>query len=526
VVAAGHPAVADAARRTLVRGGNAVDAVVAAMFVSFHAEPILAGPGGAGFLVARIDGEPAAWDFFSTAPGLGTGTDPYKPKPGGFFGVDCDFGSTVQTFYVGAGSVAVPSGMQGMLAVQSEAGRLTLAEVLEPGVAACAEGTEVTRMSWVVSTLLRGIVDSTHEYSAFFTQPNGDLLAPGQRFRNPDLGNLYETVIREGSSAMVDGAPARALVAEVQRHGGGLTMADMAAYRVARSKPLVGRMGDAEMLLVPPPSSGGMLIGYGAALLDGFDVPEPGSRGDVLLMRAVLAESLRARGEVVGSSTPSMAHAHTFADGAFVEAGRKRVQTLLDRGPEALPPLVTPSLGSTTHVSVIDGDGNAAACTVSIGEASGLVVPGYGIFPNNFLGEEDLNPLGFHAFPPGVRMGSSMSPTLLVQPDGAMVALGTGGANRIRTALLQVMRHVVRHDATVDEAVRWDRLHYENDTLYAECANGYADAIGSLEADGTPLTPFPEPNMFFGGVHVAARSSDGEVLGVGDDRRSGEVAVA
>ena len=525
VVAAGHPAVAEAASEILAKGGNAVDAVVAGMFVSFHAEPILSGPGGAGFMVARMDGQPMAWDFFSTAPGLGAHDGPYVPPEGAFVGVPCDFGSAVQTFYVGPGSVAVPSAAQGFVRTQSDAGRLSLEEVLQPGLRAASEGTIVTRMSFVVSTLLEGIVRSRPEYAALFTDDEGVLLQPGAVYRNPDLGNLYEELIRHGARALVDGAPAKALVDEVQRLGGGLTARDLAEYEVFRREPIVAPLGDSRLLLVPPPSSGGMLIGYGARLLGGFEVPAVGSMDEVLLVRAVLAETLRARRDTIGDETPTVDHAAALLEQGSIQRGRDNVRRLLEHGMGALPPVATPSLGSTTHISVIDGEGNAAASTVSIGEASGLVVPGFGIFPNNFLGEDDLNPLGCHRFPPGVRMGSSMSPTIVERPDGSLMALGTGGANRIRTVLLQVIRGVVRHGLTVPDAVRADRVHYENETLYAESTDGLVDTLARLEAAGTPLAKFDAPSMFFGGVHVAARSSDGAVLGVGDARRSGEVRV-
>lgn len=526
MVAAGHPAVAEAASEILAQGGNAVDAVVAGMFVSFHAEPILSGPGGAGFMVARMGGQPMAWDFFSTAPGLGAHEGPYTPPEGAFVGVPCDFGSAVQTFYVGPGSVAVPSAAQGLVRTQSDAGRLSLEAVLQPGLRAAAEGTVVTHMSFVVSTLLEGIVRSRPEYAELFTDDDGVLLQPGARFRNPDLGRLYEALIADGARALVDGAPAKALVEEVQRLGGGLTARDLAEYQVYQRDPIIAPLGDSRLLLVPPPSSGGMLIAYGARLLGGFDVPAHGSMDEVLLVRAILAETLRARRATIGDETPTRDHAEALLDEASVEGGRKRVSALLERGMGALPPVSTPSLGSTTHISVIDGDGNAAASTVSIGEASGLVVPGFGIFPNNFLGEDDLNPLGWHRFPPGVRMGSSMSPTIVERADGSLMALGTGGANRIRTVLLQVIRGVVQHRLAVPEAIVADRVHYENETLYAETCNVLEDTVDRLEEAGTPLARFDEPSMFFGGVHAAARAADGTVLGVGDARRSGEVRVS
>jgi gamma-glutamyltranspeptidase/glutathione hydrolase len=162
---------------------------------------------------------------------------------------------------------------------------------------------------------------------------------------------------------------------------------------------------------------------------------------------------------------------------------------------------------------------------MSAGECSGLVLPETGVFLNNFMGEADIHPLGFHQLAPGTRLTSSMTPLLIEHGDGAITAVGTGGSSRIRTALLQVIRNLVTHGMEPARAVHADRVHYEDDVLYLEAATTLAEVGPALEREGARVGLFHGRNMFFGGAHLASRAPDGRVYGVGDDRRSGAARV-
>ena len=137
-------------------------------------------------------------------------------------------------------------------------------------------------------------------------------------------------------------------------------------------------------------------------------------------------------------------------------------------------------LGSTTHISVLDGDGRACAVTCTNGEGSGVIVPGTGIHLNNMMGEEDLSPLGFFTHPPGRRLPSMMAPTVVARDGEVMLALGSAGSNRIRSAILQVILGVIDRGLSLVDAVEAPRVHWEDGTVYAEPGAG-ADA---LAADG------------------------------------------
>jgi gamma-glutamyltranspeptidase/glutathione hydrolase len=167
-----------------------------------------------------------------------------------------------------------------------------------------------------------------------------------------------------------------------------------------------------------------------------------------------------------------------------------------------------------------------ASVTCSNGSGSGVLVPGAGVILNNMLGEEDLNPLGFHRIPPGRRVSSMMAPTIVLRDGQIELGLGSAGSNRIRSAILQTIVRVVEQGMGAGDAVRAPRLHFEQGLVQAEPGIDEA-ALGRLEDRGLPVARRPEINLFFGGVQAVARDLvTGEFSGGGDPRRGGAVAVA
>jgi gamma-glutamyltranspeptidase/glutathione hydrolase len=180
-------------------------------------------------------------------------------------------------------------------------------------------------------------------------------------------------------------------------------------------------------------------------------------------------------------------------------------------------------LGSTTHISVLDADGRACSVTCTNGEGSGIVVPGTGIHVNNIMGEEDLNPLGFHAFPPGRRMPSMMAPTVVQSDGGVELVVGSAGSNRIRSAILQTIVGVVDRGLSARDAVEAPRLHFEDGVVFTE--PGVDDEL--LKRAGRTVNPFRSRNLFFGGVQAVQRDPQtGALTGAGDPRRGGAVVAA
>jgi gamma-glutamyltranspeptidase/glutathione hydrolase len=237
-----------------------------------------------------------------------------------------------------------------------------------------------------------------------------------------------------------------------------------------------------------------MLIGFALSLLDCISVAEPEQW--LLTLAKTMALTNRTRLE---------------------EAEPLLNQALLERYRNEMIAHATCNRG-TTHISIIDAEGNLASATLSNGEGCGHVLPGTGIMLNNMLGEDDINPGGLQKWIPGTRMASMMAPTL-IERDGTRSVLGSGGSNRIRSAILQVLTHLVDHGMSADDAVNAPRIHVEGDLLSFE--EGFtASEETALSRTGLKLDRWKGRNLFFGGVHLVNLSDTG-LSAVGDPRRGG-----
>jgi gamma-glutamyltranspeptidase / glutathione hydrolase len=488
MVAAGHPITAEAGARVLREGGNAVDAAVAAVLASWVAEPLLTGPGAGGYLlVAGAGEEPTLLDFFVEAPGRGAD----RAQRADLLPVEVSFGDAAQVFNIGPASVGTYGSPAGLAAAIDRWGSLPAADLAAPAAEMARGGVPLNAEQAHIFDILEPILVSTPEAAAVFA-PGGRLLREGDRFRDPDLGDTIERFGAEGAAPFYTGDIGAAIVAYLEARGGQLTGADLDAYDAIPREPVRARYRGREVLTNPPPSAGGTLLALAMARLDAASSGPPSVCDIVDVME-----------EVQGQRTPE------FLEG-LAEPG------FADR-------FLASRLGSTTHISVIDGEGRACGVTCTNGEGAGIVVPGTGIHVNNIMGEQDLSPLGFFRFPPGRRMPSMMAPTAVIGEDGHVeLVVGSAGSNRIRSAILQVIVGAVDHGLNAHEAVVAPRVHFEDGLVYAEPGEG-RDA---LRAAGRELVAFRSLNLFFGGVQAVERDpATGELSGAGDPRRGG-VAVA
>ena len=504
VVAAGHALTAEAAGEVLRDGGNAFDAALSALCAACACEPALASFGGGGFLLALpAGGRPRVYDFFVQTP--------RRPAPAGaveFNPIAVDFGPARQEFHIGRGTVAVPGVVSGLFDVHRDLGTMPVADLVAPACALLRDGVEMTPLQARLLHMLRPILAATPESLALFESGRGDgaLLGPGERLRNPDLAGLLEAMAAEGDDVFYRGAVAHALVDSL-RDGGLVGLDDLADYRTERRAPLDLDYRGVEVLTNPPPSSGGALIGFGLGLLRDLPVAAapPGSGRAVGMLADVMRATRVARAEAQDAEPAGP------NEGVLDPA-------LLARWQNEIRGRASATRG-TTHLGVIDARGNLASLTLSNGAGSGLVVPGTGVVLNNMLGEEDLHPGGFHRWPPGRRMTSMMAPSALRWGDGRLVATGSGGSNRIRSAVLQVIVNLVDHAMDVESAVTAPRVHVEGSLLSVEGGHD-PDAIAEALAAWPEHQVWDDRNVFFGGAHTAERRR-GALGGAGDPRRDG-----
>jgi gamma-glutamyltranspeptidase/glutathione hydrolase len=508
VVAAGHTLTAEAAAEVLSAGGNAFDAVLAALMVACVAEPVLCSPGGGGFLLARpAAGKPRVYDFFVQTPAARQCASNLDFRP-----ILADFGAVTQEFHIGHGTVAVPGLVRGLFDIHRDLGTLPIAEIVAQAVGHANNGVKVTPFQAYLFRVVSATFSATEDCRRIFRSADDAdaLVGEGEILRQPELADVLETLAIEGDALFYRGEIAAA-IAQDMHSGGQITREDLAAYAVERRVPLTLDYHGVRIHTNSPPSSGGLLIAFGLKLLESIDVNALG------LATCGYLDTLA---HVMGATSEARVAAgdRIVLGSGVLDSGQMLDETFLARYRDEIAGRAASRRG-TTHMSVIDADGNLASLTVSNGEGSGYVVPGTGIVMNNMLGEADLNPGGFQRWPEGHRMTSMMAPTLLEWPDGDTVALGSGGSNRLRTAILQVLLNLVDFGLPVEEAVQAPRVHYESGLLSVE--GGF-----DVEGLGALLDAFPdhhlwdERNMFFGGVHtVAARKNS--MQGAGDSRRGG-----
>ncbi|MGI8430262.1 MAG: gamma-glutamyltransferase family protein [Solirubrobacteraceae bacterium] len=490
-------------------GGNAVDGALGAMLASFACEPLLTGLGAGGYMLVVPPGRaPALLDFFVQTPG--EGADP--ASRGDLVPISVSFGDAVQVFNIGVASVGVYGMPAGLCAAAARFGRIPLADLVRPAAALARDGVELSVEQAYVIELLGDIATATPASSALFA-PEGNLLRAGDTLEQPDLADALERLGAEGAAPFYTGDIGSAIAGWVMARGGMLTEADLESYEVLDREPVRVSYRGREVFTNPPPSAGGILIARALALLGDFEGPPPIERVVSVMERT---QNERTSEFLVGLDDPR-----------FVE------QFL--RGQEGPGPDVTGSgegrtsgqgqrgrLGSTTHVAVLDRDGWACSATCSNGSCSGVIVPGTGVHLNNMLGEQDLNPLGFHRHPVGRRLPSMMAPTIVLSAGNEPeLVLGSAGSNRIRSAILQTIIRAIDDRLEAGAAVRAPRVHFEDGVVYAEPGID----TRALQSAGRTIGRFREPNLFFGGVQAVARDRAGRFSGGGDPRRGGAAIV-
>jgi gamma-glutamyltranspeptidase/glutathione hydrolase len=458
-IAAGHPVTAEVGARVLEAGGNAVDAAVAAGFASWITESLLTGPGGGGFMLVHRarDRSTRVLDFFVAVPSGGA-------DPESMHAVDVPFDSeTRQLFLIGPASVAVPGAAVGLEHAYRRFGSLPWRELVAPAVDLARLGVEVTPTQAYLHDILAAIA--------------GPSPGVGERLRFVDFAATLERIAEEGTSFLVGGDVAHA-ICEVAPQ---LTKDDLAGYRVITRRPVRATFRGHEFASNPPPSSGGVLIGYGLRLLEERARFEA---SDVL-------ETMRSQNAV----RDRLFHSQLYRGGL--------ARRLVD----------APSL--TTHISVVDAQGNAASLSCSLGSGSGVVVPGTGIFLNNMLGERDL--AGVHR--PGTRLTSMMAPSICFEQGRTRLVVGSAGSARLRGAITQVVVNVLARGMDVGAAVNAPRVHLDDDVVHAERGAG----VRGLESER--LVRWKGRNLFFGGANAVEVLPDGSLAAAGDPRRGGGAVV-
>lgn len=499
-------------------GGNAVDVGLGGMFAALVTEPSIASLGGGAFVtIAPPGGEPVTVDGSVAMPGIGL---PAEAFGRGMDALYLDYGGGTH-LDIGPGSVAVPGTLLALELAHRRFGRVPWAEVIGPAAELARNGFTVGRAAGnYLAFAAEPLFGRDPAASAALSGENGRPVTTGDTMWLPELGDFLDQVIKEGAAVLQHGEVGRALVELMADTGGLITAADLAAYRPVVRPALRVRMAGWSWSTNPAPAVGGPVF---AAMLR-------------LLARITSEDDDQARiglAELIEVQTAVLSNRVRRLDLSIdrIAAAEELLATVANGGLGALS-----GSPSTVHVSSVDGDGLACAVTASSGYGAGVSVPGTGIWLNNCLGERELNRRGPHALTPGDRLVSNMTPTVGRHDDGRVLAIGSPGADRIATAVLQVVLGLLAGDS-LEQAIEAPRVHVSCDEqgtpitveYEADLPEKVLAAAGfdpeTIDLEGLPWRRHPAGSMFFGGVAAALRGSDGRLEAAADGRREGAVVV-
>lgn len=481
MVSGAHYLASEAGVEVLKRGGNAVDAAIATAFALAVTHPAAGNIGGGGFLVYHgADGEVTTFDFREKAP-MAAAREMYLDESGEV---------RENSNHEGPLAVGVPGTVAGLWMAHGRLGSRPWRELVQPAVKLASDGIP---WSWADDRFAERLAaEESAWYDAAkkaFLRADGRPYEPGEAWRQADLGAALERIRDSGRDGFYTGRTAELLAAYMARHGGMITEQDLARYQPVEREPIHGTYRGYDVYGMPPPSSGGTALVEMLNILEGFDLREAGHNSARYLhllteaMRRAFADRARHLGDPdFNTDLPierltSKEHARKLRRGIDLMSASPS-------DPGAFGDLyLAPESEETTHLSVVDAEGNAVSMTYTLEYSYGsrLVADGLGFLLNNEMGDFNAIPgrtdeAGRIGTPPNLiepekRMLSSMTPTILAKDGKPYLVIGSPGGRTIINTVLQVVLNVVDHGMNVAEAVEEPRMHHQwlpNETRFEE----------------------------------------------------------
>jgi gamma-glutamyltranspeptidase/glutathione hydrolase len=511
----------DAGVAVLEAGGNAVDAAVAVGFALAVTHPSAGNIGGGGFMLVRFaDGRSTFIDFRERAP----------QKASRNMYLDAS-GKATEDSVVGYRAAGVPGSVRGFEYASKKYGRKPWVDVVAPAAALAEKGFPI---SYGFANSLRGsaeLLGRFPESKRIFLR-DGKPYEAGETFVQPELARTLQRIREQGARDFYEGETARLLAADMERHGGLVTLADLRDYAVVERQALTGSYRGYDIITAPPPSSGGPGILQMLGVLEGsgYEKSGAGSAAELHYLAETMRRYFADRAASMGDPDFVKVPLAGLLDPAYIAQLRKSID----------PEHATPSsqihgkrLGAesseTTHYSIVDAEGNAVAVTYTLnfGYGDGVTAPGLGFLLNDEMDDFAAKPGGPNAFglvqgeanaiQPRKRPLSSMTPTIVTRGGKLDLVLGTPGGPTIINSVLQVLVNVVDFGMNVQDAVDWPRIHHQwlPDQLVME--RGFSpDTIALLRARGHQV-------KIVGGIGemAAIQARDGWLEGAADPRTEG-----
>ncbi|MGE0681740.1 MAG: gamma-glutamyltransferase [Candidatus Binatia bacterium] len=535
VVTAGDQA-SEAGIEMLRRGGNVVDATVAASFAISVIRPQSTGIGGGGFFLLYLakSQETVVVDFRERAP-LRATRDMFLR----------DGKAVPELSRNGPLAVAVPGVVAGLVEIQKQYGTMPLKEVIAPAIHLAEDGFPVyPQLAGAIAYRAKLLGDSPATRAIYYREDKP--LREGELLIQKDLAHTLREIAETGKDAFYKGRVAKAIVDEMKVRGGLITQEDLDMYKVIHRTPLVTTFQGAQVHAMSPPSSGGVLIGQMLNVLSGFPLQEIGFHTPkaIHLLTETMRLAFRDRARYLGDPDFFQVPVTMLSSDDYAKSQRAQID-LTKATPSASLPEARPGKiesTSTTHISAIDKDGNAVATTqtVNLYFGSGVMAPGTGVMlndemddfsaqeskPNAFglLGENEAN-----AVAPRKTPLSSMSPTIVTHNGKVILVTGSPGGSRIISATLQVLLNVLAYNMSLPEAMFAPRIHHQwfPDQLLVEVQKGsqpegLVNALTQLGHKVTVVEDTGDGRTPFGNVQALhVEVSSGVITGVSDPRGEG-----
>ena len=485
-IAAGHTETLKAAQEIIENGGNAVDAAISAFLTAMVVEPCMAGVGGGGLaLVRQPGGQTLSFDFFCQTPIHKIPRDKED-----FYPVTVDFGGTLEDFYVGAASIATPGSIAGVYALYKQFGTIPIRELFSRAIQLAKQDVPLDTFQAYDLVLLEGICGASIRGREIFFKEDGSLKKEGDTLSFPHLADFLEVLSYEGESFFYRGDIAEYVQKITEERGGHLTFEDFRKYKVNVGLSPSFKWGNAQVHTIGYPSIGSAII---TSLLKEIEDVK-----DAHLSKGIV----RNLGHALRNTYNLSKDPQALANHLYHSHG---IPTQLSHQVKK---------GGTTHFSIMDDKGMSVSLTTSIGEGSGVFIPGTDIQLNNMLGEEALMSKGFYNWDQDQRLISMMSPTIVEDDQGKVLVTGTGGAGRIPYMISLLCHFVFKMKMNLEDAVNASRLYYHKGVL--EIEPGY-DIPTDLDMD---VNAWKEKTLYFGGTHSVMMDGS-QMSAMADARRFG-----
>lgn len=482
----------DAGVSALKQGGNAVDAAITTAFALAVTLPSAGNIGGGGFMVYHgEDGHATTFDFREKAP--------LAANERMYLGLD---GNVIDNSnHIGMLAIGVPGTVAGLWKAHQELGSLPWADLVAPAVKLAREGIPLSYSLYSGFARSKSRFDQYPSTAAKFFKADGSLYELGETWYQPDLAHTLELIQDNGADGFYKGENASRLAGFMVDNGGLITEEDLLKYEAVEREPIRGTYRGYDIVSMPPPSSGGVVLVEMLNILEGYDLSDMGHNSALYLH--VLTESMRRayadRAEHLGDPD--------FNEGMPLErlldkdyASNLRGSIDMDQASKSDPNGFAEPYESeeTTHFSVVDKDGNMVSMTYTLefGYGSGIVVEGGGYLLNNEMGDFNAVPgvtntrglIGTAAnlVAPEKRMLSSMTPTIVAKDGRPVFTAGSPGGKTIINTTLQLILNVVDHDMNIAESVEAGRIHHQwlPDVTSMETGSLSLDTIELYEARG------------------------------------------